>query len=113
MNRASVLLCILATSGFQPAFGQQQAQPEDALPLVYEAFYAIDYGSVTDWTEQFRAYSVPVLKVLQEEGLIRSWSYWRHQTGGDGYNSASPCCPMTGPPSIRSGASTCPASARQ
>lgn len=86
MYRAATALCVLAVLGFHPAFGQEQPPADEAQPMIYEAFYAVDYGSVGDWTAQHRAFAVPVLQSLRDEGLISGWSYWRHQTGGDGYN---------------------------
>lgn len=82
MQRALICLAGLALVGAQPVVGQEQERQAN---YVYEAFYRVSGADMEEWNQQYREYSVPVLRALQEEGVIEGWNQWQHQTGGE-YN---------------------------
>ena len=72
---ATLALGVLLT----PALVAQDQRPA---ALVYEAYFQINYADLEEWNETFRRYSEPILRDLQQEGVIQGFTINQHQTGG-------------------------------
>jgi hypothetical protein len=80
MHKITMLCASALVFGALPAVAQEQQLPR----FVYEAYSQV--SDLDQWNRFYRQHSVPVLRQLQEEGVIQGWSMSQHHTGGE-YNS--------------------------
>lgn len=63
----------------------QAQENTDTTAVYYIADYDIEWESLMEWNESYRNHSVPLLRALEEEGIITRWSAWMHNSAGE-YN---------------------------
>ncbi len=72
INRCIALACmaaILVAFAFQPVRAAEPSQPESG-HFTYEYYYKVKWGYFEEWMELYKKNHYPVLKRLQEMGLI-------------------------------------------
>jgi hypothetical protein len=74
ISSAAIFLLLAAV----PLSAQEAEQSPEQ---VYVAYYQVRYADLYDWIADFNQHSVPVLRELQDEGVITGWGAWQHQTG--------------------------------